>query len=127
MFEVRIVGRIPFLIISAIQNAEQILLTIAQQPIQSAAEFFRGDLPAIARTHRRQSISLCQSSFQTSHLPIKFDLTRSEISPGQICERKLSRRKNSLVRQIVDRHDCPWRSPLPFLILKVLDEKWRKG
>ena len=66
----RIGGRIPFVVVHAVEDAEQGALAFAQQGIQAFAKFLRGDFPRVTRTDRGDDIRESDPGFQTIQLPV---------------------------------------------------------
>ena len=57
MRNIRIADSIPFLVIDAVQDADQRAVALAQQAIQAAAQFFGRDFARIPRADGRDDIA----------------------------------------------------------------------
>ena len=113
MFQIRVVGSIPFLVINTVQDAHQRAVALAQQAIETAAHFFGRDFARIPRADGRDDVGVNNPRLQTAHLAVELHAARSEIVPGQVSQRVLGGRKKPLVSQVMDRQANPGCGLLP--------------
>ena len=103
VLEKKIVGGLPFVVIHTVQNADQMMITTAQQALESAAKFRRGNLPGVSRADGGHGVREKNSRLQTVELAVKLRAFRFEITPRKIRQRELRHRKLPLIRQVVNR------------------------
>ena len=84
MLKISVAYCVPFLVIDAVQDADQRAVALAQQAIQAAAQFFRGDFARIPRADGRDDIGIHDARLQAAHLAVEFHPVRSEVVPRQI-------------------------------------------
>src|SRR6266850_4739662 len=103
ILEIRIANGLPLVIVHAVENAGEDRLAMPQKAIEARAELFGGNLSGVARTDSRDRVGVGNAGLETIHLTIEFDSERIEVIPGEICQRVMAGRKNTLVGQIMDR------------------------
>ena len=78
----RVMRRIPFIVIHAVENAQELFLPPAQKPVQAAAEFLRGDFARIARADRRDDVGENDAGLQAIQMAVKFRAFHGEKIPA---------------------------------------------
>ena len=78
------------------------LLALPQQAVQAAAELLGRDFPGVARADRGDDVGVDDAGLQAVELAVELDARGREIIPGQIRQRDIGGREQSLVGQVVD-------------------------
>ena len=103
MLEKRIVRRVPFLVIHAVENPEKPGLPLAQQTVQAAAKFLRRDFARVTRADRGDHVGKGDSGLEAVQLPVKFRAFDREIIPAADWSAQRRRPGKS-----PDRRGCGW-------------------
>src|SRR5688572_24803193 len=71
MRQMRIVIRVPFFVVDAVENTHERCLAPAQNVIQSTPELFGCDFAGVSRADSRDEIRVNNSGLETTHVPVK--------------------------------------------------------
>src|SRR5215472_15955957 len=102
----RIVPRVPFLIINSVQNAAKFIRARPQQTVESEAELRGLNFASVSRAHGSNRIGPDHTRLQEAETPVK-------LNPLQMIQRRIdsqiihrARRKIALIAQIVNRKNA---------------------
>ena len=108
--DMRVVTRVPFAVVAAVENTVQLARLRAQQPVEPGAELGRLDFLRVARTHGGNGVRENDPGFHEIHVAVVFQELRLH-QPAVQCELgELAGGKPSLIVEIVNRvHDLDAR------------------
>src|SRR5438105_11359456 len=98
MLEIRIVGRIPLLIIDPVQYPHQRLGPLPQRAIEAAAKRRRGDLASISGADGGDDVRVGDAGFEAVQVSIELNAVGVEIIGRKIGETVDSPGKTALIR-----------------------------
>ena len=101
----RIDGRIPLVVIDAVENAGDVGGAAAQNALQTEAVLRGLDLLGVLAADRGDEIRVSQRALEEVHLAEELQLGDGEQVPGQHEKRKRVRGKDSLIADVVDGED----------------------
>ena len=100
--EQRVCGRVPELVVNAIEDAADTIAPVAQHAVQAAALFWRHDLLGVAWTDGGDGVGKLQTGFHEGKLPVVFRTVDGEQGLWHAEFGTAGGRKQSLVSQVVD-------------------------
>ncbi len=111
-FQVRVVRRVPFLVIDAVEDSRQRGLALPQNRVQAATEGRRRDFTGVTRTDRGDDVRENDACLQAAQEAVKLHAVRVEIVGWQVGELVKLAGKVSLITEVVDgqagaRHPAP--------------------
>src|SRR5882672_12131137 len=123
MFEKRVVHGVPLVRINAIQDAAQIRLPAAKHVVETTTQFFGRDFARIARADGRDDVGKNNSGLEAIEQTVELNSVHVKIVRWQIGEGILAGTEQSLIRQVVDGQAGSRRSPPPFPLFLVSNQK----
>src|ERR1700744_5469306 len=115
MRQERIGSRVPFLVVDAIEDDEQRVLTPPQKIIQPAPLLRRGDFARVTRAYGGDGVGMRDTSLEAIDVAIKFDAVGIEVILRQIGQRIIESAKHALIREIMDGENGAWHVKPAFL------------
>ena len=100
--EVRVVHRVPFSVVDAVEHAAQRVVPGLEHALEAAAVFPRQQFARVARAHGGDEVGGHDTALEEVHVAVKLKLPRVEVRVGQPGQRELVGGEAALVGGVVD-------------------------